>query len=122
MTKKTDEEMLLEVKCSIDATRYDRAATKEENDAYQAESDWVDSIYERAKQPVNKMFLCDSLKGHWPVGGEVIVVAPDIDTAVQLLQRQVELEGLPQQTVVAAQLAEVPFATPKAIIIKSGDY
>lgn len=69
-----------------------------------------------------RMFLCDSLKGHLPVGGEAIVIAEDVEEAVGLLQRQVELEGLPHQVVTADQLKEVDCATPRAIIINDGNY
>ena len=68
------------------------------------------------------MFLCDSLKGHWPVGGEAIVIAHDIDQAVALLHRQIILEGMPVQIVRKDQLKEVDCATPRAIIINDGNY
>lgn len=122
MTKELDEKMRDDVISTIDGFEDDRIFTDEGRAVVNVERAWVEDICERANKPQLKMFLCDSLKGHWPVGGEAIVIAEDIDQAVELLQRQVELEGMPQQTVRAEQLEEVPFATPKAIIINSGDY
>lgn len=69
-----------------------------------------------------RFFSCDSLKGHWAVGTAAVVVAHDKAEAARLLQRQVELEGMPHQVVREEQLKEIDSATPNAIIIRDGNY
>jgi hypothetical protein len=68
-----------------------------------------------------KAFTCTKFKGHWPVGVSAIIIAPTAFMAVELLEEELTLAGIPQEVKIS-KLEEISLEESKAIILRDGDY
>lgn len=67
-----------------------------------------------------KVFTCKDFKGHYPVGAAAVIVAPDIKTAAEMLDRVLLTAGLPQDGLM--ELRELQTEEPSVVILVDGNY
>lgn len=66
------------------------------------------------------VWTCTGFEGHFPVGTAAVVVAPNAETAAQMLSK--EVCKIARQTVTADQMKLVNPYQPQVIILNDGDY
>lgn len=67
-----------------------------------------------------RVFICNNIIGHYPVGASAVIVAPDKLVATKLLRKALKDDGLdPDQN---SFLDELSLDAPIAILLTNGDY
>jgi hypothetical protein len=66
-----------------------------------------------------RVFTCSDYAGHYPVGTASVIVAPDEPSARDLLCRALTERGFNDHSV---SLTELDTSSPKAIVLRDGEY
>ncbi len=72
-----------------------------------------------------KVWTIVGFEGHWPVGTSAVAIAPDLQTAKDLLNEELKAMMLPtlvEEGGWAPRIVELDLENPKAIILQDGEY
>jgi len=69
-----------------------------------------------------KVYYCNNFKGHWPVGVCALIIAPDPETGMEMLNMKLNSLGLRQGQFNSLILTEVDVKHPDVLVINNGDY
>lgn len=73
--------------------------------------------------PILKVFAAKGFTGHYPVGTSAIVVAPNANTAADMLAARLAQLGLEQkEPITAAHMVEIDDSIPGVLILNDGNY
>jgi hypothetical protein len=68
-----------------------------------------------------KTWTCNCFEGHWPVGTALVVTADNIELAIELIEKELKLLGLPQE-IKPEQLIPLPTRHRHIRILNDGNY